>query len=239
MDFPAVLRQPSPTHCHLDHIGRIQLVSYRLPNCFRMVTLFRGQMGSARTQRHADPQDDTSCFRREHPPLPHRYMPACVDLFPVTVKVDDFTSPSPTALAEAARAIRKSNTQWSEGQFRGMLEIAQAHPLSPGIVPAGPIDALVTDHTRAGAGLQEDWGPPGLGQWEAFREPYLGRVPPCSEITLLPRWPNGAIDILFAGEVVVLERLRNDKTMNAVASFQFVMDDFIRRIAKEKDTAKL
>jgi hypothetical protein len=176
--------------------------------------------------------------RRLTPPLPHKYMPACIDLFPVTVKVDKFTPPSPVALAEAARAIRNSNTQWSEGQFREMLEIAQAHPLSPGIVPAGPIDALVTDHTRAAAGLQEDWGP-GLGQCEAFREPYLGRVPPHGEITLMPRWANGAIDILFAGESVVIERLRKDRAMNAVASCRFVMDDFVQRTAKVRDMAKL
>ncbi|KAH6951214.1 hypothetical protein BKA56DRAFT_625882 [Ilyonectria sp. MPI-CAGE-AT-0026] len=192
-----------------------------------------------------DPVPDTtriifagSIRRRLTPPLAHNYMPACVDLFPVTVKTSDFASSSPEALAMAAMMVRNSNNSWSEETFREMLEIAQAHPMSPGIVPRGPIDALVTDHTRASAAVLEDWGP-GLGRCEGLREPYLGRVPPRGELTLLPRWHDGEVDILIAGEAVVLQRLRDDRFMNAMASCQFVMDDFVKRAAKDRLKSKL
>lgn len=176
--------------------------------------------------------------RRLTPPLSPRYMPACVDLFPATVKACELISSSLASLALAARTIRDTNNSWSEEAFREMLDIAQAHPMNPGLVPAGPIDALVTDHTRAGAALYEDWGP-GLGRCEAFREPYLGRVPPHGEITFLPRRRSGAVEILFAGEAIVLERLRNDKSLTTMARCQFVMEDFIKRAAKNRCMAKL
>lgn len=172
------------------------------------------------------------------PPQPLDYMPACVDLFPVSAKTDDFASASPEALAKAAAMIRSSNTNWSEGPFRNLLEVAQMHPMNPGIVPIGPLDALATDHTRLTGAVLEDWGP-GLGRCEAYREPYLGRVPPHGEITLLPRWNNGEVSVMFAGEAVVLERLRNDKHMNAMASCQFIMDDFIKKAAKHRRSSKL
>lgn len=171
-------------------------------------------------------------------PLPLSYMPTCVDLFPVSVETGSFTSVSPEVLAKAARTIRRSNNNWSEKIFREVLEVAQMHPLSPGLVPKGPLDALVTDHTRLGSAILEDWGP-GLGRCEAFREPYLGRVPPHGEITFLPRWNNGDVDVMFAGEAVVLQRLRNDPNMNAVASCQFIMDDFVKRASKIRRSTKL
>ncbi|KAJ5128659.1 hypothetical protein N7448_002376 [Penicillium atrosanguineum] len=172
------------------------------------------------------------------PPLPLDYMPACVDLFPVTANTDSFTSTAPEALAKVATMIRSSNNNWSEEVFCEMIEIAQMHPMNPGLVPNGPLDALVTDHTRLSSVVLEDWGP-GLGRCEAYREPYLGRELPRGEITLLPGCDNGKVDVMFAGEAVVLERLRNDKDMNAVASCQFIMDDFIKRAAKNLRSAKL
>jgi hypothetical protein len=165
-------------------------------------------------------------------------MPACVDFFPVAAKTSGFTSAAPEALAKVATLIRSSNNNWSEEAFREMLEVAQMHPMNPGLVPRGPLDALVTDHTRLSSVVLEDWGP-GLGRCEAYREPYLGRVIPRGEITLLPRWDNGDVSVMFAGEAVILERLRNDKDMNAVASCQFIMDDFVKRAAKGRRSARL
>jgi hypothetical protein len=162
--------------------------------------------------------------RRLTPPLPNNYMPACVDLFPVAVNTSDLISPDPKTLAHAAMAIRNSNNTWSEETFRDMLEIAHSHPVNPGLIPKGPIDALVTDHTRASAAMLSSWGPE-LGTCEAFREPYLGRVPPHGEMTLLPRWNNGNVEVMFAGEAVVMERLRSDRLMSQMASCQFVMGD--------------
>jgi hypothetical protein len=172
------------------------------------------------------------------PPLPLDYMPACVDFFPVAAKTGGFTSAAPEALAKVATMIRSSNNNWSEDVFREMLEVAQMHPMNPGLVPRGPLDALVTDHTRLSSVVLEDWGP-GLGRCEAYREPYLGRELPRGEITLLPRWDNGDVSVMFAGEAVVLERLRNDKDMNALASCQFIMDDFIKKAAKNRRPARL
>ncbi|KAH7137875.1 hypothetical protein EDB81DRAFT_886257 [Dactylonectria macrodidyma] len=172
------------------------------------------------------------------PPLPFEYMPACVDLFSVVAKTEEFASASPEALAKAAAMIRSSNNNWSEVVSREMLEVAQMHPMNPGIVPRGPLDALATDHTRLSTAVLEDWGP-GLGRCEAYREPYLGRVPPRGEITLLPRWHNGEVSVMFASEAVVLERLRNDKHMKAMASCQFIMDDFIKMVAKHRRSSKL
>ncbi|KAJ4244187.1 hypothetical protein NW762_014568 [Fusarium torreyae] len=172
------------------------------------------------------------------PPLPLEFLPACVDLLPVVLRTEDFSSASPRSLAIAATEIRRSNSDWSEPRFHKMLEVAQMHPQSPGIVPKGPLDALVTDHTRLGTVALDDWGP-GLGQCEAYREPYFGRIPPRGEITFLPRWHDGEVSVMFAGEAVVMERLMNDQQMNAMASCQFVMHDFVRTIAKFRRSSKL
>ncbi|KAF5962915.1 acetyltransferase [Fusarium bulbicola] len=179
-----------------------------------------------------------SIRHRLTPPLPNNYMPACVDLFPVSVNTSDFISPGPKTLAHAAMAIRNSNNTWSEETFREMLEIAHSHPVNPGLIPKGPIDALVTDHTRATAAMLSSWGPE-LGSCEAFREPYLGRIPPHGEITLLPRWTNGDVEVMFAGEAVVMERLRSDRLMNQMATCQFVMGDPRFQATRGKYVSKL
>ncbi|KAJ5561473.1 hypothetical protein N7461_000234 [Penicillium sp. DV-2018c] len=179
-----------------------------------------------------------SVRHRLTPPLPLNYMPACVDFFPITNKTDGFTSATPETLAKAATMIRSCNKSWREEPFRELLEIAQMHPMNPGVVPEGPLDALVTDHTRATPGVLEDWGP-GLGRCEAYREPYFGREFPRGEITLMPAHGKGDVDVMFAGEAVVMERLRNDKEMNALASCRFVVEDFVKRIAKDRRSSKL
>jgi hypothetical protein len=172
------------------------------------------------------------------PPLPLDYMPACVDFFPVTAQTGDFTSAAPETLAKTAAMIRSSNNSWSEEAFHEMLEIAQMHPMNPGVVPKGPLEALVTDHTRLSPAMLEDWGP-GLGRCEAYRSPYFGREIPGGEITLMPGHGSGEVNVMFAGEAVVMERLRNDKKMNALASCQFTMDDFVKRVAKDRRSSKL
>ncbi|KAI1055928.1 hypothetical protein LB506_009084 [Fusarium annulatum] len=179
-----------------------------------------------------------SIRRRLTPPLPNNYMPACVDLFPVSVNTSDFISPDPKTLAHAAMAIRNSNNAWNEETFREMLEIAHSHPVNPGLIPKGPIDALVTDHTRASAAMLSSWGPE-LGSCEAFREPYLGRIPPHGEITLLPRWNNGNVEVMFAGEAVVMERLRGDRLMSQMATCQFVMGNPSFQATRGKYVSKL
>ncbi|KAM0190103.1 hypothetical protein ACHAPI_009615 [Fusarium lateritium] len=171
-------------------------------------------------------------------PLPNNYMPACVDLFPVAVNVNDFVSPDPKTLAHAAMAIRNSNDTWSEEMFREMLEIAHSHPVNPGLIPKGPIDALVTDHTRASAAMLSSWGPE-LGTCEAFREPYLGRIPPHGEITFLPRWNNGDVEVMFAGEAVVMERLRSDRHISQIASCQFTMGNPLIKASRSRYISKL
>jgi hypothetical protein len=105
-----------------------------------------------------------------------------------------------------------------------MIKIAQMHPMNSGLVPRGPLDVLVTDHTR---------------RFEAYREPYFGRVLPRGEIIFLPGRENGEVNDMFAGEAVVFERLKNDKDLDAVASCQFIMDDFVKRAAKNRRLAKL
>ncbi|EWG51074.1 hypothetical protein FVEG_16738 [Fusarium verticillioides 7600] len=171
------------------------------------------------------------------PPLPLNYLPTCVDLFPVTATTKGFYACSPRSVAKVATQIRISNDNWSEKAFREMLEVAQMHPFSPGIVPNGPLDALTTDHTRLGTAVAEDWG--ALGRCEAYREPYIGRTPPLGEITFLPRWHSGEISVMFAGEAIVMERLRDDETMNAAASCQFIMHDFPRTAKKVKRPSRL
>ncbi|KAM0235909.1 hypothetical protein ACHAP5_009555 [Fusarium lateritium] len=171
-------------------------------------------------------------------PLPNNYMPTFVDLFPVTVNTNDFDSTDPRTLAHAAIAIRNSNNTWSEEIFRDMLEIAHSHPVNPGLIPKGPIDALVTDHTRASAAMLSSWGPE-LGTCEAFREPYLGRIPPHGEITFLPRWDNGNVEVMFAGEAVVMERLRSDRHMGQIASCQFTMGNPMFKATRGRYISKL
>lgn len=83
--------------------------------------------------------------------------------------------------------------------------------------------------------MLEHWGS-GLGRCEAYREPYLGRVLPRGELTLLLSCDNGEVNVMFAGEAVVLERLGNDKDMNAVASCQFII---IKRAVKNRRSARL
>ncbi|KAF4452363.1 hypothetical protein F53441_4772 [Fusarium austroafricanum] len=179
-----------------------------------------------------------SIRRRLTPPLPDGYLPACVDLFPVPMKTSNFTSPAPKTLAMTAKMVRESNNNWDEKVFRNMLEIAHSHPMNPGLVPKGPIEALVTDHTRASSAVLESWGP-GLGRCEAFREPYLGRDPPYGEITLLPRWHDGSVDVMFSGEAVVMERLHRDRFMNQMASCQFIMGKAIHKTGKARRISKM
>ncbi|KAJ6786418.1 hypothetical protein PWT90_04040 [Aphanocladium album] len=169
--------------------------------------------------------------------VPVDYLPACVDLFPVSEDTAEAATASPQNLARMATLIRGSSNSWSKDGFMQLLETAQMHPMNPGLIPKGPLDALVTEHTRLRGALLEDWGP-GMGHCEAYREPYLGRLIPPGEITLLPTL-NGDVDVMFAGEAVMMERLKHDPQLNSLASCQYSLGDVTRRVAKDRRASAL
>ena len=74
---------------------------------------------------------------------------------------------------------------------------------------------LVTEHSLFGLGLRADWGGE-LGCSVAFREPYIGRETPRGEVIILPRQPNGDLDVIISAEEIVLERLMVDVEMSTV-----------------------
>lgn len=173
---------------------------------------------------------------RLNPPLPHNYQGAAVDLLRATVPsksmgaIVSSSDGESDKLAQVALALRKANGEWSEKQFMTLLEIIQQTPVSPGLIPRGPIDFLVTDHRGFQPFLDANWGP-SLGQCVAFREPYIGRAVPTGEIELMPG-PKGEIHVLISAERVVLERLSADPEMRRFSSRLFLAHDFV------KDTQK-
>ncbi|KAJ3482120.1 hypothetical protein NLG97_g7651 [Lecanicillium saksenae] len=174
---------------------------------------------------------------RLSPPLPLNYLPACVDIFPVSERSVEAATTSPQSLARMASLVRGSGKAWSMDAFTKLLETAQMHPMNPGLIPKGPLDAFVTEHTRLHDALLESWGPD-MGSCEAFREPYVGRDIPSGEITLLPT-PTGDVQVMFAGEAVVMERLKRDPHMNSLASFQHGLVDVPKLVAKDRRSSVL
>ncbi|KAK5128549.1 hypothetical protein LTR85_003220 [Meristemomyces frigidus] len=171
--------------------------------------------------------------RRLNPPLPQAYLGAAVDIFRVEMSREDILPHRGRldGLGPLATAIRRSNGQWSEQQYMTLLELAQRAPVSPGFVPKGPIDLLVTDHTRLSPILDADWGP-GLGKTVAFREPYFGRTCPGGEMTLLARGQNGDIEVMVAGESITLERLSADADMSRMSTRVFTMHHVLEAARK-------
>lgn len=99
--------------------------------------------------------------RRLDPLLPKDYLSAAVDLFRCSALTSKFVAyPKEVQelanLAELATAIRKSNANWSEANYMTLLSLSQRTPFSPGFVPRGPIDVLVTDHSRGSSVLEAD-----------------------------------------------------------------------------------
>ncbi|WPG98195.1 Hypothetical protein R9X50_00098200 [Acrodontium crateriforme] len=173
---------------------------------------------------------------RLSPPLPHNYQGAAVDLLRATVPskfmgaIVSASGDESNKLAEVAIALREANGEWSEKQFMTLLEVIQQTPISPGVIPRGPIDFLVTDHRGFQPLVEASWGP-SLGQCEAFREPYIGRAIPTGEIELMPG-PKGEIHVLISAERVVLERLSSDTEMRRFSRRLFLAHDFVKSTQK-------
>lgn len=164
--------------------------------------------------------------RRPAVPLPQTYLGVCVDLFRVKLPMKEVlpltsSEPMKSGLAKASIGLRHTNGQWSESRWRRKLELSWRAPVSPGLVPKGPIDLLMTDHTRGKVVTTMDWGP-GLGPTLAIREPYFGRTCPLGEITLLPR-ADGGVEAVISGETVTMLRLLADGEMKRVSRNVFLM----------------
>lgn len=175
--------------------------------------------------------------RRVDPPLPDQYLPACVDLArcsaPLTTEDNRLNT-----IASMAEKIRKANETWNEEDHKSMLALTRSAPVSPGVVPRGPIDLLVTDHSRIPEVVSSDWGP-GLGVPVAVREPYLGRSIPTGEITILSRRPNGDLEVMVCGERIVLERLERDAEFARRARLLFLQHDVPAECRKRRMRQRL
>lgn len=181
--------------------------------------------------------------RRLDPPLPKDYLGAAVDLFRCSAVTSRLVAPSKQAqelanVAELATAIRKSNANWSEGDYMTLLSLSQRTPFSPGFVPKGPIDVLVTDHSRGSSVLEADWGH-GLRVPVAYREPYLGRDPPAGEVTIMPRCKNGDLEVMISAEKIVLDRLKQDVDLVARSEIVFNLHDVVAEKKRRDAKAKL
>jgi hypothetical protein len=180
--------------------------------------------------------------RRLDPPLPKDYLGAAVDLFRCSAEASKLVPLNTEAqklasITELATAIRSSNANWNEADYMTLLSLSQRTPFSPGFVPRGPIDVLVTDHSRGSSVLEADWGH-GLGSTVGYREPYLGREPPAGEVTIMPRCKNGDLEVMISAEKVVLDRLKHDDDVGMRSELVFVLHDAVaekkRRDAKAR-----
>ncbi|KAI7503393.1 hypothetical protein KC347_g8652 [Hortaea werneckii] len=178
------------------------------------------------------PEESTCCFagdvrRRLDPPLPQNYLPAAVDIFKATLGSQELLpSDQASGLGKTATILRQVNDNWSREEYLTLVELVHRSPHLPSFIPRGPMDLLITDHSRAGSILSTSWGP-GLGKPAAFREPYLGRLIPAGEMTILPRWENGDIEVMIAGETVTMGRLSLDAMMNKASKRQFIKQDVL------------
>jgi hypothetical protein len=114
-----------------------------------------------------------------------------------------------------AKRVREFGTAWNETDYMEMLKVSLRTPMCPGLIPRGPIDMLVTEHSMFGLGLRADWGGE-LGRSVAFREPYISRETPQGEVIILPTQSNGDLDVIVSAEEIVLERLMADVEMSTV-----------------------
>jgi hypothetical protein len=155
--------------------------------------------------------------RKLNPPLPATFLGACVDL--VRVSVDrDVLEPQKDmwkGISGIAKKVRQFGTAWSEADYMDMLKLSLRTPLCPGVLPRGPIDMLVTDHSMFALCLQADWGGE-LGRSVVLREPYIGRETSRGEVIILPKQPNGDLEVVISAEEIVLERLMADVALGTV-----------------------
>ncbi|KAL5347904.1 hypothetical protein ACLOAV_007315 [Pseudogymnoascus australis] len=155
--------------------------------------------------------------RKLNPPLPAGFLGACVDLVRVCVDRDVLEPQLDQwkGISGIAKRVREFGTAWNEADYMELLELSLRTPVCPGLIPRGPIDMLVTEHSLFGLGLRADWGGE-LGCSVAFREPYIARETPRGEVIILPRQPNGDLDVIISAEEIVLERLMVDVEMSTV-----------------------
>ena len=155
--------------------------------------------------------------RKLSPPLPATFLGACVDLVRVCVDRDVLKPQQDQwkGISGIAKRVREFGTAWSEADYMGLLKLSLRTPMCPGLIPRGPIDMLVTEHSMFGLGLRADWGGE-LGCSVALREPYISRDTPRGEVIILPRQPNGDLEIIISAEEIVLERLMVDVDMSTV-----------------------
>ncbi|KAI7268676.1 hypothetical protein KC345_g7631 [Hortaea werneckii] len=178
------------------------------------------------------PEESTCCFagdvrRRLDPPLPQNFFPAAVDIFRAKLGSEELLpSDQASGLGKIATVLRQVNDNWNREEYLTLIELVHRSPQLPCFIPRGPMDLLITDHSRAASIMSTSWGP-GLGKPAAFREPYLGRSIPAGEMTILPRWENGDIDVTIAGETVIMERLSSDAMMKKASERQFIKHDVI------------
>ncbi|KAH6715180.1 hypothetical protein BKA61DRAFT_722009 [Leptodontidium sp. MPI-SDFR-AT-0119] len=155
--------------------------------------------------------------RKLNPPLPATFLGACVDLVRVCVdrEVLDPQKDQWKSISGIAKSVRQFGAVWNEADYMAMLKLSLRTPMCPGLLPKGPIDMLVTDHTMFSLTLRADWGGE-LGCSIALREPYISRETPRGELIILPRQPNGDLDVIISAEEIVLERLLVDIGMSTV-----------------------
>ena len=155
--------------------------------------------------------------RKLNPPLPATFLGACVDLVRVSVERDVLKPQQDQwkGISGIAKRVRQFGTAWSEADYMELLKLSLRTPMCPGLIPRGPIDMLVTEHSMFGLGLRADWGGE-LGCSVALREPYISRETPRGEVIILPRQPNGDLEVIISAEEIVLERLMVDVDMSTV-----------------------
>ncbi|QIX01446.1 hypothetical protein AMS68_006963 [Peltaster fructicola] len=176
---------------------------------------------------------------RMDPPLPQGFLGAAVDIFKAAVPSvglipeNGSEAAMSRSLAAAATAVRDSNKAWDQEAHKELLQLFQSAPVSVPFLPKGPIDFLVTDHTRNSAFVTCAWGP-GLGQAVDIREPYFKRDMPQGEITIMPRKPNGDIDVMLCAERVTMQRLFNDPLIKQFAQPLFMAHNVPEAVAADK-----
>jgi len=119
-----------------------------------------------------------------------------------------------------------------------LISLSQRKPMSPGFVPQGPIDVLMTDRLRGSSVTEADRGY-GLGSPVAYREPYPDSGPPAGEVTTMPRCKNGDLEVMTSAEQVVLDRLKQDDDMGGRSDIVFVLHDVVAEKRKKNAKARL
>ena len=141
-------------------------------------------------------------------------------------------------IAELDASIRMSNANWSEADYMMLLSLSQHTPMSPGFVPQGPIDVLMTDRSRGSSVTEADWGD-SLGSPVAYREPYLGSDPLAGKITIMPRCKNGDLEVMTSAEKIVLDRLKRDDDMGRRSGIVLALHEVVAEKRKGNAKARL